>query len=506
MKKKLICRFILCLSPLLFLVSCSPKGYVKNITVKSIYAGGGKIRVIGADFLSPFDTSISANLYYQSGQYTDKELSDIEETINDNYLLAHALSDRHYSYYLEGNDEPLTNLKTINDSYASESSLILDPYLYNLLKQSYEFSLASDGKFNIFLGTLNDIYEAKLDEIQKDKNRSSLDAVFEFSSNRYFASFTEEERNYIEKVKEAIPHSRNEMQGILTFDDEKKTVVFHSYKDTKALKISLGGCAKGYATEWVSDKVQAKYPKVSLLLNSGFSSIKAVGTRPDSKPWKIRYDNPVYYEQIMPSKTNYAKNELSLTIDGPFNLSTSGYYNQYFYEFEEGNPLFQRRSHILDGRTGYSASFFDQVSLLSDNAFYADMMTTAIMNTSSIAEANSLVGYLEGYFSGETDGLLLSYKTKKGAQDHYSYSLNDYRNLSAKSGLPIATLTDGTKYEGDYQGHPIDSVDNVDSTFSPEFEETYLLSDNLYDKASLLSDRDCGTKNPKRIAVLRKAS
>ncbi len=506
MKTKRNLLTILSLSPLSLLVSCAPKGFVKNITVNSIYAGAGKVRVIGADFLSPFDTSISANLYYQENQYTDAELKNIEDTIQESYLYAHALSDRHYSYYLEGSDESIVNLKTINDYYGSETPLVLDPYLYDLLKQSYEFSLVTDGKFNIFLGTLNDIYETKLEEVHEDRTRSALDAVLEFSTNRYFSSFREEEREQIQKITETIPHNRSEMQGILTFDDQTKSVTFHQYQNTKNLKISLGGCAKGYATEWVAEKLQATYPDISLLLNSGFSSIKAIGTRPDGKPWKIRYDNPVYYEQIMPSKTNYAKNELSLTIDGPFNLSTSGYYNQYFYEYEDGKNIFQRRNHILDASTGYSASVFDQVSVLSDSAFYADMMTTAIMNASSVAEANSLIGYLDGYFSKETDGLLLSYKTKKGTQIPYSYSMNDYQGLSTESGLPISILTDGSKYQGTYEELDVSSVDKVSSTFEPVFEETYLLSENLYDKASLLSDKDCGTKKPNRIAVLRKAT
>ena len=49
-----------------------------NLTER-IYAGAGKIRVLGADFVSAFNTSISGTLYLEKNAQTDEIAADIEK-------------------------------------------------------------------------------------------------------------------------------------------------------------------------------------------------------------------------------------------------------------------------------------------------------------------------------------------------------------------------------------------------------------------------------------------
>ncbi len=491
---------------LLSLVCCKESELIDSIEVPSIYAGGGDIRVIGADFVSPFDTSITGTLYYHKKDYTDEEIKDIENTFKSDLVLYHALSDRHYSYYYKDKeDTSINNIKIINESYGSEEEITLHPYLYNLLKTSYEFSLNSNGKFNIFLGTLNDIYEAKLDTVREDKNKETLDSVLEYSSNLYFSRFSETQKGEIADIVKTIPQNRSQMEGLLTFDDTKCSVVFHKYDSAEKLSISLGGNAKGFATQYVADELVKKYPNISFLINSGYSSIKAIGTRPDNNAWKIRYDNPCYYEQALSHENPYYKNEVKIQWDGAFDLSTSGYYNQYFYEYDKKENAFLRRMHILNPETGYSSSFFDQVSVIMDDSALADLYTTALMNTSSVEEAYSLFTSLNQIYQKEETSLLLCYKAENDSLSHYSYSLSDYDTLSS-SHLPIATLQDGSEYQGDYSTISNSDIKDVTSKYNPSFREVYLLSENLYSKASLMTEKEIGQTGKTKRAVIEKIS
>ncbi len=502
-KTKIIPILLLSLTSL---VSCKESELIDNIEVPSIYAGGGDIRVIGADFISPFDTSITGALYYHNKDYTAEEIKDIETTFKSDFVLYHALSDRHYSYYYnDENSTLINNIKTINESYGSEEEITLHPYLYKLLKTSYEFSLNSDGKFNIFLGTLNDVYENKLDTVRDDKNKGTLDSVFEYSTNLYFSRFSQTEKDNISEIVKTIPQNKSQMEGLLTFDDAKSTVVFHHYEKADKLSISLGGNAKGFATHYVANELQTKYSNISFLINSGYSSIKTIGKRPDNNTWKIRYDNPSYYEQALSHENPYYKTEVKIEWEGSFDLSTSGYYNQYFYEYDSNKNSFERRMHILNPDTGYSCSFFDQVSVIMDDSGLADMYTTALMNTDSVSEAYSLFESLNRIYQEENPSLLLTYKAKIDSLDHYSYSLSDFDTLSS-SHLPISTLKDKSEYQGDYSDITSSDIEEVKSKYSPSFREVYLLSDNLYSKASLLTEKEIGQTGKTKLAVIEKLS
>lgn len=473
--------------PFLLLSSC---GISKVATVTSFqspfYIPKSNSRVCIKDdtIISPFNTTINTNIYHYVGDYSTDALKDMEEEVNFKLSYYHALSDRHYSYTLDGKD--IVNVKTINDSYGLEKPLILDDFLYNLLKESYQFTLHTEGKYNMFLGSLNDIYEEKFDELED--NQTIQEKVFQDMSNLHFASFDNEEKSAIQEALDQIPVSKNELESMLTFNDETKSVVFHQITRNdvplKDVEISFGGNAKGFATEKITSDLKEEYPGISLIMNSGTSSIKAVGQRPDKKDWILRYINPAYQEYLDTYSNPYNDYEFTISYPGEFNISTSGNYESYFYEIQEDSMI--KRSHILDVTTGYSNNYFDQVSVFLNDAGLADMYTTALMNTSSKEEASSLFTSLNEIYQQTDAEMILSYKEYN--DEYYSYSLNSYQPLSDKK-LPIAILKDGSEYSGDYSSLDFNDIVSYKTSLITPFKQVYYLSDHLYEKANMITTK-----------------
>lgn len=523
-RKSLLFLTVLALS----LSSCTnpygdKEGVVTPLNVGIIGSSMGDIRFVPIEgeptlVLTPFNTSIVGNLYHYEDTYTESELEAIKEKFDFDMQYYYALSDRHYDYTVNG--EKIVNLKTINDSPRGVP-IPVDPFLFELLQESYEFSLnTADGDgnllFDIFTGNLNDYYEEKLDTLGK---KTSLDMALYLANNVEFSS--DVDLAEIESIVARTPVTKEEAEGLLEFDEENSTVTFNSFvKDGERIDdiaISLSAVSKGFATEWISDAFLEEYPDISLLINSGTSSIKAVGKRPDGKEWNIRLTNPLYSEaRVSPVGLN--PYEVSFAKKGAFSLSTSGYYEHYFYVFDPEQDQYVRREHILYPKTGVSTSFFDQVSVFNDDAGLADMYTTTLMLASSIDEAVSLVERLDAIYGLDTKMILL-FKSEEGSPlEPYQYSLSDVEDLSP-NGLPQVYLKedaeyagnaiveiDGEKvYIGDYTDLKTSDIDRQKGSVSQRRRkcfETYWVSADIYGDFSYIEDSKAVPYPEERKAVL----
>lgn len=464
----------------------------------------GHYRLLDDDFvvLSPFNTPITGRALSVHGSYDDATYDKMKKEFLNDFAYCHALLDRHYQYaYYEDENaksddrKPLNNVNVINASYGTETPIKVDDFLYDVLKKSYEFTINSNLKFNMFLGTINSIYERKLN--RKTLDMTALDTVLTLTEK---ALFTEDfDKNEIADAVSKLPTTVEEVQKLLTFDDEKKTVTFHKLEKADKIEISLGGNGKGFATEMIAGKLEKEYPKAGFNINSGTSSIKAIGRRPDDKKWNISYTNPVYQEVLnTPNVQNpYNLAEVSLKHDGEFNLSTSGYYEQYFYVYD-GNDVFTRRNHIIDPLTGYSHQFFDQVSVLIDDTGLADMYTTAMMNTDSVEDCVSLFNKLNTIYNEKDASFILCYKSKlEKPSELFRYSMSDLSVTHMKNGkkYPTVQYKNGEKYEGDYSDFDTGSLFDSSNKNYPAtilasathaFNETYVISSDIKDDFSLL--------------------
>ncbi len=489
----------------LTLCSCSVERdeLVDSLSVSMIGYAAGRVKFVKTEsattsVLTAFNTSIYGSLYYYDGDYTDDELSEIEDDFSYQFCRLYALSDYHYDFIVDG--EEINNLKTVNDSYGTGEAVVVDEYLYDLLKETYEFSIRSadsDGtlRFDIFAGGINDYYEDKLNRLSS--SITPLNKALSLTNNFIFS---EDVLDDVAPLVEDTPKTVSDCEGLLEFNDEDHSVVFNKFGDAESVKISLSAAAKGKATEYIADYFEAQYPDISLLINSGTSSIKAIGSRPDGKDWTIRYMNPLNAEcyRVNESINTY---EVKLTVTGAFNLSTSGYYEHYFYVYDEGNDEYIRREHIINPSTGVSTSYFDQVSIISDNAFLADMYTTTMMTCSSVDEAETLKDTLDEYYGLDTSVIYCFKSQPDDPLSIYRYKHSEIDDLSSYN-LPKVTLSDGTQYEGDYSDVEASDVTFNVSTVSRSFKETYLATSDIYDNMAVITDTSVTPNQDKILAVL----
>jgi|GEM_PF-769903 len=501
---------------------------VTTFSVEPIGMAEGSIRVVRDPddsgtilLLNPFNTAITGSLYSVKGVYSSEVKKEMQSFFSDRLMTLHALTDRHHSYVRAEKKEdgsvvttPIVNLRDLNESYGTEKPVVLEEPLYSYLKKAYSFSLETDGLYDIFVGELSSYYEQWIPRNASYLTKNALDQAYSLSANVLIGQDVDSAT--IEKIVKETPKTRKEMEGLLTFDDESRSVTFHAYSGAEAeggkVSITLGGCAKGMAVETVADEFAERYPGASLLINGGSSSIKCTAFRPDGTPWNIRIVSPAYREKIAPSEEKEPLNpyEVALSVYGPFNLSTSGYYEQYFYALQD-DGTFVRRDHILLPSTGVSASLFDAVSVFLDDAGTADLYSTALMNARSLEEAKSL---FQGFSSSRPDelcGVLLAAKGEKGASSFtpYVYKRSDLSPLSSLS-LPITNVlsNDGRsvkEYEGDYQDVAAGLLRRGRTKADFSFEEDYFYSSALEGRLSLLDGKDLD--NPENVlAVLKPLS
>ncbi len=134
------------------------------------------------------------------------------------------------------------------------------------------------------------------------------------------------------------------------------------------MKITLGGIAKGYAI----DRAVAVLKEHGIeqgLVNAG-GDMRSIGSKGEN-PWRIALQNP----------RNGSEYIAVLPLDNSA-VATSGDYERYF------DPD-RRFHHIIDPRTGYSATKLMSVTIVTETALDADALATAV------------------FVSGAVDGMML---------------------------------------------------------------------------------------------------
>jgi FAD:protein FMN transferase len=122
-------------------------------------------------------------------------------------------------------------------------------------------------------------------------------------------------------------------------------------------RITLGGIAKGYAVEKAVEIL--KRHNITMALVDASGNMRALGKKPDGG-WNIAIADPRdanNYITIIPLENNA--------------VSTSGDYERYFDDNMEYH-------HIINPKTGYSATELISVTIVTDNAFDADALSTAV--------------------------------------------------------------------------------------------------------------------------------
>jgi FAD:protein FMN transferase len=122
-------------------------------------------------------------------------------------------------------------------------------------------------------------------------------------------------------------------------------------------EITLGGIAKGYAIEKAVEIL--KRHNITMALVDAGGNMRALGRKPGGA-WNVAMANPR-------DVNNYIA---TIPLDNNA-VSTSGDYERYFDDE-------MKYHHIINPKTGYSATELISVTIVTDNAFDADALSTAI--------------------------------------------------------------------------------------------------------------------------------
>lgn len=471
-----------------------------------------------------FGSSMSIQVqHFETNKEYESKYNELLKQFDDIIAYYHVLFDRHNSYK-DSNGNKVNNLYTINESYGSGNAVRVDKVLYDAIKSATEFSKNSNynGRdfYSVAIGGLADYYQDLIDNMKTLFNSRNIYSLLGQVNLSLFGQGPKSyDKERFEKLKVCTPKS-DELDDLLKFNDDN-SIEFKQYKDcTKdEISLSLSAYGKGLATQLIAES----FPDLTMMINGGSSSIKVNGPKLNNKDWYIVINNPVQGELgayadpifgMFAEKTYpYLFNEVEVQFKeaDKFNLSTSGYYEQFFYYpvyinqdnrnleeviFDDPNNYnnkeayckidgFRRATHIVDPSTGLSAEFFDSISVLLDNTGLADMYTTALMNSRSLEEAKGLLDHLNTIYNEKADAIFVSRLDLEEASmiDEYSpiYKKADFFNTPYFTGEADEDLG-----EKEIQ---------ITRKTSDNLKMNYYVTDSMKDRVSIIPDNTIISRN-----------
>ena len=214
--------------------------------------------------------------------------------------------------------KPESQLSQINQ-YANERPVQVDKELFDLIRLSTHYSQITEGAFDIT-----------------------------YASVGYLYNYPQHIHPTEAQIRQALPavNWRN-----MLLDEEHHTVRF----EHPGMRIDLGGIGKGHAVDRGIDVLKARGIARALVTAGGDSRI--IGDR-IGRPWLVAIRHPDNPSKVV--------TRIPLSDSA---VSTSGDYERYFDE--DG----VRYHHIIDPRTGHSASKVRSATILAPTATQTDGMS-----------------------------------------------------------------------------------------------------------------------------------
>jgi thiamine biosynthesis lipoprotein len=158
--------------------------------------------------------------------------------------------------------------------------------------------------------------------------------------------------------EKTLPTQSAVRQAMRLVDYENLHITTDSIIMGSGMKVDLGGIAQGYAADRAAMILRQRHVKSAIIDIGG--EVLAIGRSPQGRPWRIGIKNPRGQGIIETIELENAA------------VSTSGDYEKFF--IIEG----KRYPHIINPKTGTPAQTFASVTVIADDAAYADAMSTAI--------------------------------------------------------------------------------------------------------------------------------
>ncbi len=347
---------LILISSLLLLASCQVNTNPISYNVSNVFN-------IDNQPVNPFNTAIALTMFNQ--RQIDNKFPEFENEIH----RLHRLFDS-YNYY-EVNNQKLINLKVINDSYGTGTSLKVEPEILELITQAVQMMKLTEGYFNPTLGTLIDIWSPLfvpfLQELGEDPDSNKIDAALKCSANI------------------------NNIDEVIVIDNNSSTIQFNKIPGCDGpAKLALGAIAKGFAME----KVKTLLGDQPYLIDGGRSSLitNGINPNPDRDNWNVVVLTPYLGVNLAIS-----------SISGSATFTTSGdYENSFLKQNPDGTTIV--RHHILNPFSGYSQNYYRSFTILSDSqAGIMDALGTALFNIEDLSLIKKIIQNVESEFNVKID-------------------------------------------------------------------------------------------------------
>jgi len=212
--------------------------------------------------------------------------------------------------------KPASEVSLVN-ARAADGPMPITKELFDLLTKAREYSVITDGAFDITYASVGYMYD--------------------------FRKHVRPSEGDIEKALPAVDYRH------VLLDPKNQTVQFSQ----KGVRIDLGGIAKGYSVDRGIDVLKSLGFTRAYVSAGGDSRI--IGDR-FGKPWLVGIRDPTKGEGAVITRIPL--------VDAA--ISTSGDYERYFEE----NGV--RYHHIIDPRTGHSASLVRSATVIGPSATRTD--------------------------------------------------------------------------------------------------------------------------------------
>lgn len=205
----------------------------------------------------------------------------------------------------------------------------VSPEIYQLVKKAKEYSVESEGAFNLVIGGITQLWRIGFDDARKPSQAEIDQALKTLNYNK------------------------------VQLDDTNQTV----YLEEKGMIIDLGAIAKGYIADEVGIVLREEGVTSGIIDLGGNVLVIGHSNRGADQPWKIGIQDP-----------NDARGSVIGSIEEmDKSVVTSGIYERYL-ELDG-----EKYHHIFDTKTGYPVdNDVASVSIITDHSIDGDALTTLV--------------------------------------------------------------------------------------------------------------------------------
>jgi len=234
-----------------------------------------------------------------------------------------AALDRQLSFYSPHSEISLMNAR------ASREPVKIEPRLFQLLQAARDLTQSTEGAFDITIAPLMEAW-----------GLAGGDGHVPTSDQLELAM---------------------QLVGIelIHLDDDHCTVRF----EREGVKIDLGAIGKGYAIDRAVEILQDSGVE-SALIHGGTSTIYAIGTVPDGRPWRVAVSDPPSGGES-PERRELDLQDCSLSVSAPHGKS-----------FERDGQVY---GHVIDPRTGRPTRATRLAAVWGPSATVTDALSTALL-------------------------------------------------------------------------------------------------------------------------------